>query len=394
VWHIAEEMATWSELSDQVHYLPHSPITLELPPLDSDDLLIHRVEGFTDSHFRRLVEARDTQDKILGNPTFDLDIDAHSSFIDGAFWEEFGCTYKDALYNFMQMIEIVPSRSTGSDVAVYPKADILKRFAKGLGVSRERSERILSGFTIDKARLEPERRQIWKPKQEYRLYRRGVIQVYDGHRPILMWSRQMASEAIMRLATGLCSQQISAEWKSPGINAALGTISKFYGDWFETKVSENATSRDTYGAAGRMEFGMGSSKVKVPPEIGEIDYFGYSTRLKAFLVLECKLTGAGTQSKLFWDEMTDFINGENAYVKRFRLKVNWVRDNIGILRQALESEPSLRGHAPFEGSQLLFTIVTRYPIYIKKGRCGMPIITLAELCKLLEGSEQWPSGGE
>src|SRR5262249_3914505 len=122
-----------------------------------------------------------------------LDLPNRASFISGpsllsnskeqdmiigeALRESIGISYAEALNVLANIIKHARPAPYGFPVLFLHKERTVDQCAGGLSISPEAARRVIEGFTISKANLESEGREIWKPKQEYRAFRRGFFEV-------------------------------------------------------------------------------------------------------------------------------------------------------------------------------------------------------------------------
>lgn len=191
-WHAAEAAVALSELSDQTFLLFPDKTTLRINRVGRDDVIELRVDGFTDEFAIRVSRSADVERKYLPSAPFEFQVDEHAKVLNPAFSKDVGMRWGDAAAALVSLIERMPCETNSFDVPVVERESVAFQMSHHFNVSCATAERVLDGFTISKAKMDAEGRVIWRPNQEYRLFRRGIIEVDTASGLRLMWSRPMA----------------------------------------------------------------------------------------------------------------------------------------------------------------------------------------------------------
>ena len=217
----AEKLVELYMLSDQTHGLPREKATLTIYPQGRELYWEVEVEGFDDRHrdlsHRIRMDLKRRRTCITGKEP-GLDMDYQGSALDADFEAEFGFTYRQAVQVLWHLIDtdVVPDRKS-FDVPFVRRDLVVHGFHEDLGWPKDSVARVLDGFSIGKASLQEEGRTIFKPKQEYRAFRRAFFEMPHETGSHLMWSRRMARECWLLLIDGSVFQRFPPEWRSPRV---------------------------------------------------------------------------------------------------------------------------------------------------------------------------------
>ncbi len=235
--------------------------------------------------------------------------------------------------------------------------------------------------------LEEERR-LYKPKQEYRAFRRAFFELIHRTGSHIAFSKEMAQECLFQLIVNTVSKQFPAEWITPKIKTALETIANKNGTWFENYVAEKIKEIGYEGEVSLKRLYFDSTNHKIPDDVGEIDYLGYSKNENALLVLECKFVKPSYENNLFRDDLSEFVNSKKAYKKKFDKKKKWCKTNVDLISLFLKDKDIIDEiKSPKE---IHFALITFYPnishYFIKE----YPCVSLTKFIMDYKEIGNWP----
>lgn len=389
VWICAEEMVDLYVVSDLVHsiYPEHSFLEI-LPPGKSDYLNQGLLVDNLDIE-RRIDLDVENRNRFIPDPTFVLDFNEHDKIIGEAVKDSIGVTYLEALQIIAQIIEGSRPPPVGFPIPFIHREILVDTFSNALVHSPGIIERVLTGFTLSKKQMESEGREIWKPKQEYRAYRRAFFECPHPTGQHIAFSKAMAIESLIIMQKDVVFGKLPPEWMSPTVEKSLKKLSNEAGKWFENTVEENLKKIGFQGIkSAKKGIGFADKRIIIPPEVGEIDFVGYSAEEKILLVVECKLVRDSFEPKLFQDDIHEFVNAKKAYVKKFRKKVDWVKDNVSSISEALTSTGIYE--ADVEASKVAAVMITFIPTIASYFIADYPCVSLTEFILAYENSEEFP----
>ena len=204
----------------------------------------------------------------------------------------------------------------------------------------------------------------------------------------LAFSRNMALENLNQLVRSSIFQKIPLEWSNKKVNKALRKLSTEAGKKFEQIVEENLA---TIGITGRRsinkQIGNKRNFIKIPSEVGEIDFLGYSASEHFVLIAECKLVQAGFEGKFFRDDIQDFIKSNKSYLKKFDRKVKWLLNNHSAAISALNS---MQIHsAQIKPTKIVAAFITYYPTIAQYFIEDYPCVSITNLILDYKDKNKW-----
>lgn len=385
----AEELVDLASLSDQTFALfPDRTVYTIYPPGRRfyEDL---SVEGMTPGENQQRIRV-DTEhrEKFVPRPQFDRDSQAHARYLDPPMKSEIGISYGEA----MGLLKLAYAASRpapgGFPVLFVRKTDLIDGLAEESGFPRDAVAHVLAGFTITKQLMDEEGRAIWKPKQEYRAFRRGMIEFPHGTGLHLAWSRGFFREAFVQLMASPAFQQFPREWRSPAVDCALSELANQAGRWFESVVAENLRKIGVQVMRScRKQIGTGSSVVAIPDEVGDIDVLGYLPTEQALIVAECKMAFSGPDPAHMRQDLDRFVRGKRNYVEQLMRKLEWIRTKWPEITTALRMS-DLPPNAPVDG--LSPCLITLYPTIATHFIHEFACLTITELMLRAERERRWP----
>lgn len=377
-------------LSDQTHGVHPESTTLSILPegrLDYLDLQVRNFDRYSD-YPSRIAKDTSRQQVYLSGKPLRYDLDFQAAELDTAFQVEFGFGYKDAIQVLRQLIDNAVVADKGAfDVPFVGLEHMIEQVVSTRKWPRLSVKRLIDGFTLTKTKAEE--RQLHKPKQEHRAFRRGFFEMPHEAGVHLVWSRCMARECLFELMKGTLFQRGPAEWKSVGINKALATLQNKGGDWFEVAVGRNMAGLGALGKASvKSGIGAGADRVLIPSAIGEIDYLGFFPAEGLIVLLEDKMVDGGFEATYFREHVSSFVSGKNSHSDQLRRKVEWVRDNLEAVCKGLST--TLPGSPSIKASRVAGALVTLDPSYASYFVADYPCVSLTELMDQYKDKGAWP----
>lgn len=389
VWICSEEMVKFYMISDQTYSILPDQSTLEILPIGEIQYYKHSIQkDFSDAQNRVNRDLHDRH-RFVPEPSILFDLEEHQKTIGDPFKEKIGITYIEAISILRQLIQGANPPSEGFPIPFIHKGDTIKAVADTLNFPAASVERVLSGFTISKEQLDQEGREIWKPKQEYRAYRRGFFEFPHSYGTHLVFSKAMAQECLIGLIKETVFQHFPLEWRNGVIDSSLKKLSDMAGNWFENIVEKNFNEIDYHGIKSAKDgIGIGNNRIAIPGNIGDIDFIGYSRAERILIIAECKLVRDSFEPKLFRDDLSDFVNSKQAHAKKFRRKFRWVQHNCNNICEALASY-GIYG-TDIEPKSVAGIIVTFFPSVASYFIDDFPCVSLTELRLDHEDAQKWP----
>ncbi len=249
------------------------------------------------------------------------------------------------------------------------------------------------GFPIPfmhKERMNAENRELWRPNREFRAFRRAFFEVPHATGEHFVFSPGMAEDAFTILIREAAFGQFPQEWRSDQLTQELGRLGNAAGRWFERVVEHNCQQISFVGQRSATHYiGSGEMRIRIPPDIGEIDFIGYSERERILLILECKLVRYSFEARYHRDDIYDFALSDQSHANKFRRKCAWVQNNLRQISAALNSLQPLR-NVHIVPMRLARAIITLHPTMATCFIDDVPCVSLAELMLDYEAMENWP----
>ncbi|MBI4687497.1 MAG: hypothetical protein HY756_06925 [Nitrospirae bacterium] len=365
LWICAEETVNLYLLSDQTYMVFPDATALKILPPEN---LKYFVLDVTNNCQLAEDVRRDTEnrERYVGQAvaTVIYDIQEHDKAIGAALKNSIGISYLDAFSVLYRLIDSSVPDPDGFPVLNIKKDYAIEILSSASGFPLSAVEKAIEGFTIRKEDMLKEGREVWKPKQEFRAYRRGFFEVDHAGDKHLCFSRNMAKECLIQLNSEIVFKQIPVEWQSASVMKSVEVVSNKAGAWFENIVFDNFKTINIPGLKSQKNgIGIGSERISIPPEVGEIDFIGYSPLEKILVLAECKLVRSGAEPKFFRDDIYDFISSKKSYLTKFNKKYTWIKDNLTAVCRALESAGVCSSAIAPE--QIKTVIITHYPSVVQ-----------------------------
>jgi hypothetical protein len=364
VWIAAEEMVNLYILSDQTFMVFPNETIVEILPESAVDVLTNfwSLNVNKECNIKELVR-RDTMNRasILGEDSkFLTNISYHDQIIGNSLRKTVGVSYNEAISLLILVIrDSLPAPEKGFPILFIHYANLVETLHQHTKKSKESIEAVLDGFTLRKIDMNAEGREVWKPKQEYRAFRRAFFEMPHSTGKHLAFSKSMALEALNQLAIGVAFKQFPSEWRSKETSKALANLSIQTGKWFEKVVHRRLGSLEIIGLKSIKQIGKNNHVVKIPSNVGEIDFLGYSEKDNFLLIAECKAVQGSFEGKFFRDDIKEFSTSRKSYLKKYNRKVEWLKNNALSVIDALNSIQIYKKH--IQPTKLATAIITCYP---------------------------------
>lgn len=390
LWISAEEAVKLYLLSDQIYTIFPNSSRLELIDRDIHDFLILSLTDTCnlDDAIRTDAEYRD---RYVGDPSKSvvLNLNEHQNLLGDAFLSTVGLNYLHTIGTIHKLIEGCAPAADGLPAIFVHKQNSIEALVKATGASPAALDNAISGFLITKEKMEEEGREVWKPKQEYRAYRRAFFEVWHETGPHIAFSRSMAQECLLQLISESVFKKVPPEWASEEVSKAGDALSNRAGSWFESVVYQNLARVGIVGLKSQKKgFGVGPSRLEIPGDVGEIDFIGYSNVEELLVLIECKLVRGVTEPKFFRDDIYDFVTKQKSYLTKFNKKAQWIKDNLSEVQKALASDPAFPDD--MEISEFKTAIITHYPSIVQCVIKDHPCVSITNFMLDYEKAQSWP----
>lgn len=330
----------------------------------------------------RVKRDRESRHRFVGFPQFDNHTATHQKFLDHAFTHAFGMSYGEFIAALVAVIDdCQPSLASNTFPTLFVnRSRTIGELARS-GRSRSAIERAIDGFSVTAAKLVAEGREIWKPKQESRAYRRGFFVLPHETGPHLAFSRAMARESLVQLVNWVCYRHLPKEWETPATRMAVAGLSRGAGGWFEDVVCRNLKSLGIAGQRMHRTVGCGQPRLRIPESVGEIDFLGYHPQEQRLVVAEAKMAMTGLEPRYWRDDLDEFVLRRGSYAERFRRKVAWVEEQRRGISEAMDLG------IVAEVSPVMLTL---YPCIARGFLNDFPCVSLTEFMLDYQRAKHWP----
>ncbi len=387
-WRCAEEMVQMYILSDQTHYLFHDDTIFTIFPPGEELYYSHEIKKDFSDLLKRSVSDVQNRSRFVPDPSFIFDLKRHDQILRNAFDELVGTSYLTAINFLHQIIQNCKPAPGGFPIPFMHKEKTVKAFAEQFKISMSIASKIIDGFSITKQKLESEDPKVYKPKREYRAYRRAFFQMPHSTGEHFTFSTSMANENLTLLMKESIFGHFPSEWLSQQIKSALGKLSNEAGSWFEKIVADNLKQLGFLGRGYKDTIGFGSDQIQIPADVGQIDYLGYLPSENLLLIVECKLVNDSFEPKYFRDELQSFIYSNNSHVKQLRRKSDWLRTNLNLICKALSSCNHIK--TTVHPQKIAGAIITLLPAFATYFINDYPCVSITELRMNFEKCGHWP----
>ncbi|MNZ14092.1 hypothetical protein D3C78_310090 [compost metagenome] len=317
--------------------------------------------------------------ELIPDPNFLLDIDRHDKFLKESFTKKLGVSYKDATQALSWIIDNYSDTDDPKQIGYCLRSEVISTLAHSFKIPPKTAETIIDGFSLSADSMRTEGRELFRPKQQYRAYKRGFFKVSHDNNEFLIFSARMAKECLGLLCVDIVFKKLPAEWKCSTIDLALSKLAKSAGNWFEDVVKSNLKKLDIEGITSVKKIILKNGKrIVIPADVGEIDFLGFCRSQMILVVCEAKQVGFSTEPRMFLDDQSKFITDSKSHSKKFEKKVQWSIENREILSTYLsehfkvELKPCSMGYA----------MITHFPMKIASQIEQFTCLSLAEFVQL------------
>lgn len=386
----AEQMIDLSSLSDHTLYLYPDTTELTVHPAGCWTMLEIRVPGINPSDYlRRLELDRQNRSKFFPQPEFTQDVEQISSLLEPEFSSHFGFSFGDACQLLSSLItNIQVPENEIFDVPFFERRHVVECVAEQASIDPNRIEELIAGFTVSASNMKKEGRRVEKPKQQHRAYRRGFFEVVHLQKPHLIESRTMASESLAMLIEGFVFRKSPSDWTESSVKRGLDRISLKAGRWFADTVTKNMNRMGIAGKAAETVVGEKRARLRVPQDIGGLDFLGYIPAENLLVVLEYKMLQGGYEARYYKDDVDDFVTKKKSFLEKMDKKTAWLKDNMSGVIDALRASNIVgQDQKPVA---LVTAFVTYRPAFSAFFLNQVPCVSLTELAMKYMETGKWP----
>lgn len=329
---------------------------------------------------KRVARDRSSRARFIDRLESDYHPDMHAPYLDSAFQDSFDMGYREFIDAIGAVINGPQPAPDGLSSLFVNRDEVVRQLGQS-GRPARAIERALGGFTISADNLLKEPRQPWDPKQEYRAFRRGFFVFPHPTGEHLAFSRSMAQEGLIQLLTGVPYKRLPPEWRTNATAKALERLSNAAGGRFEEVVQKQLA---TLGFGGqRLSDCVGHSPhpFQIPSCVGGIDFLGYQPEQKLLVLIEAKRVKPGIEARYWRDDVDEFAVRSDSYARRFRTKIEWVKQNRVAVSSVLGCGRACR---------LGVAMLTLYPTMAQAFIPDFPCVSLAEFMLDYAEKSGWP----
>lgn len=337
IWICVEEMVILYVVSDQTHSIFPENSFLEILSLGQIDYFHQGLTIDLPETEKRVYLDTKNRNRFISNTSFLFNVDNQNKIIGESLEESIGIKYDDAIKILGSIIELSKADSEEFPVLFIHKGNLIKKCVEEFGFPPNVIKKVISGFSLSKDQMTIDKREVWKPKQEYRAYRRAFFEYPHILGDHIVFSKSMAKESLILLIKDVNFGKLPKEWLNPSVDKSLSKLSNEVGKWFENEVERNFSILGYKGVKSAKAIGLNNKRIKVPLDVGEIDYIGYSEKEELLVVAECKIIRDSFEPAFFRKDIDDFIESKKSYAIKFRKKVSWIESNILAISEALMS---------------------------------------------------------
>jgi hypothetical protein len=337
---------------------------------------------------QRVTIDRDSRKNIIDEGKTLYDKNRIVRVIDPTFENEFGIKFTDVISFAFNLAVNVKPPNIGFDVPFVLEQQIKDLLVQGSTLTPQQAKVIIDGLGLRQASMVAENRVIWKPKQEYRAYSRPFFEFPHLTGTHFTWSKQMAKECLMMLYTRLAQMLVPEEWNTRAIRKALADYQQEITKLFENIVIERLKEMGLSASRFKKQIGVGTDKIDIPDDIGEIDLIAYWEDEELLLVGDDKLVKPTLEPATFRDDLDKFIGKNKNYVEQVKYKTRWVVDNIQKVIKGLEASPEFPQALTVK--KVAPILVTYYPTFASYFIADVPCVALTELIADINAKKKWP----
>ncbi|VVQ03488.1 hypothetical protein PS925_02541 [Pseudomonas fluorescens] len=352
--------------------------------LDPSEFTYFHVEEDGKLKFDIRESVRDFE-KYVPSPMFLQDMAAHAEILDASFVETLGLSYRDTLGTLGWIIDNYSDKQNPEALGMFEWKEAIETIALNFRITSEQAELLLNGFCLSAQTMED--RELFRPKQEYRAYKRAFFKDPIDGVDWIFFSRRMAQECLSILIADVPFRKLPPEWQSVSVKKALDVLSLKAGRWFENVVERNLETLGIAGSSSVKSLSLGNGQsMKIPPEVGEIDFLGFHEAQKLLVIIEVKQVGFTTEPRTFLDDQSKFIGDSKSYSAKFIKKYNWVLENVENVEKHFAHKFNLDARLEVAG----YAMVTLYPTIVSTKIKEFSCVSISEFMNASQSGEIWP----
>ena len=352
--------------------------------LDPNQFTYFHVEEDGKLRFDIRESVRDLE-KYVPSPMFLQDTEAHAEILDASFLETLGLSYKDTLSTLGWIIEYFSDKDNPEALGAFEWKEAIETIVLNFSITSEQAELLLNGFSLNAQTMDD--RELFRPKQEYRAYKRAFFKDPVDGVDWVFFSRRMAWECLNILIADVPFRKLPPEWQSASVKKALDVLSLRAGRWFEQVVERNLETLGIAGSSSVKTLSLGNGQtLKIPPEVGEIDFLGFDETQKLLVIIEVKQVGFSTEPRMFRDDQSKFIEGSNSYSAKFIKKYSWVLENLESVEKHFAHKFNLDTKLELAG----YAMITLYPTIVSTKIKDFSCVSISEFMSGSHSSDAWP----
>lgn len=375
----AEELVSLYMRSDNYRNIL-SEVTLNLDPKKHT---YFNVEQDIYNTFDQRKAVRDLS-KYVPSPMYLQNIEAHGETLDSSFIETLGLSYKDTLGTIQWIVDTYSDSKNPETIGAFQWDEAINTMIDAFKITPSQATLILDGFCLSSETMED--RELFRPKQEYRAYKRAFFKDKYNGVDWIFFSRRMALECLTLLVTDVPFRKLPPEWQSKSVKKSLNVLSLKAGRWFENVVEQNLKELGIIGSSSIKALRLNKTdSLKIPANIGEIDFLGFHEEQKLLVIIEAKQVGFATEPRLFLDDLSKFTMGADSYSAKFIKKYNWILDNITSVEQHFFNKFKLTTKLNVAGYAMVTLFPSKAATEIKQFTC----ISISELMEEFDSSGSW-----
>lgn len=325
--------------------------------------------------------------EIFKDNNYLVNSDEHDVLLNDALSKKIGIGYNEVLGVFKDVFEVCRPLEEYGSVYFINRSEFVEGISKTLDISFQQADLIFSGFSISSTDVRTETRAIYKPKQEYRLLRRGMIRFPSETGDHLAFSEALVKEALMQLMHAISFKKLPKEWMDSGTKKSLESISNKAGSWFEKVVKDELESLNYLVISSIKKIRLKNKPVVfIPAEVGEIDLLVYSPANNVFSVVECKMVSHATEPAYFQNDINNFVSSKKSYANKFEKKILWAKENKTLITDYFNEFYGMK----IDSNRLGSALVTYYPTIAAEFIESFPCVSISKLILDCNSSNQWP----
>ncbi len=323
--------------------------------------------------------------KYVPNPMFLDDFKAHGEILDASFVSTLGVNYGDTIGTISWLIEHYSTERDEEETCYFIWQEAIDSITNAFEISRDQASKIVEGFSLSHQTMEG--RELNRPKQEYRAYKRAFFKHRLNGEDVAFFSLRMARECLNKLVSDVPFRKLPPEWESESVNSSLNKLSLRAGRWFEDVVVENLKTLGIRGSHSVKSLKTSpNERVSIPNDVGEIDFLGFHEEQKLIVIIEAKQVGLATEPRLFLDDLSKFVSGANNYSDRFMRKYNWIIQNSASVEMHFKHKFGLDTKLESAG----YAMITLYPSVVTMKINEFTCVSITKFMNESNESESWP----